>query len=193
MIEIPSLVVKSKEEHIVMGVVYAPLSIDVDNETMLAENICKMAYDFLATGKVNNIDVSHNFRESGCVVVESFIAREGDSAFSEGSWVLVVKITDDIIWAKVLKGELNAFSFAGPTKKETVRVLVEALDTVKGDTEDSTVDIIPPHKHSFFLKFNDSGNIIAGKTAMRMGHVHKVRFPGATEIEMGHAHRIVLS
>jgi len=189
----PRLVIKSTEEHIVLGVVYSPNSIDSDGEAMTEEAVCKMAYEFLSSGKVRNIDIMHNYQKSGCAVVESFIAREGDTSFAPGSWVLGTKIINTDIWDAVKEGKINAYSFAGPTRKETAHVLVEALDTVKGDTELSLVDIIPPHFHSYFLKFDDKGNIIEGKTDVRMGHFHKIRFPGATEEELGHAHRVNLS
>jgi hypothetical protein len=184
------IVVKSQEEQIVMGPVYVPDSIDSHGESMTAESLKEMAYEFLMTGKVQKIDIQHNFEESGCKVVESFIVRKGDPDFKEGTWVLGVKITDTDTWEKVKKGELNGFSFAGPVLKETRKVLVEVTESVKGMTEMSTIDSVPSHFHDFFLKFNDDGMIKDGKTSENMGHWHVIRASDSTEKELDHAHRI---
>jgi hypothetical protein len=53
-------------------------------------------------------------------VVESYIAQEafmlGDQLVKKGSWVMVVKIMDEALWAKVERGEWRAFSVEGYSK-----------------------------------------------------------------------------
>jgi len=186
-----SVVVKDAEAHIVMGAVYVPMSVDSDNEAMTPEDIRKMAHEFLSSGKVNKIDKSHNFQESGCLVVESSLARAGDPDFVEGTWIVTTKITDPAIWEQIQKGEINGYSFAGIVRKEVSTVLIETIDTMSGYTEDSTIDILPVHKHDFFMKFNDNGRISVGKTSIFLGHEHTIKAVDATEMEMGHAHRII--
>lgn len=98
------------EFHYVFGEVYAPDIVDTDGESMTAEDIRKMAHDFIATGKVKELDTNHNHKICGAEVVESFIARSGDPDFAEGAWVLGVRMPDGPLWEMVKSGEINSFS-----------------------------------------------------------------------------------
>jgi len=184
-------ILKSDEEQVVLGPVYSPDDVDSDGEAMTKEAIRKMAYSFLMNNRVHNIDILHNFQKSGCCVVESFIAREGDPDFTPGTWGLGVKCTDEV-WAEVKKGKLNSFSLAGPVRKNPRRVLVEIVDAATGMTEKSTVDILPIHEHEFYIRLDESGSVVAGKTNTVLGHSHEIKYVDATEETLGHAHRINL-
>jgi hypothetical protein len=187
------IVIKSEAERLVYGEVYAPFQVDTDGEAMTPEDIKKMAHDFLAKGRVNKIDVQHNLEPSGCLTVESFLARKDDpDGFLEGSWVLGVKVFPDELWAMVLKGELNGFSFFGPVTPVPVQATVQLTRRLVGETEKSAEDLLPPHDHSLDLKFNAEGNVIPSMTGMMLGHKHVVMRTTATEIEMEHAHRMIL-
>lgn len=184
---------QSKEEfQVVYGEVYAPNHVDTDWETMTAEEIREMAWNFLATKDMDNIDINHNLEKSGCYVVESFIARANDpDGFNEGAWVLGVRCTDDI-WKQVKKGELNGFSLYGTVKKFPAKVLIEVAKQIAGVTETSTIDIIPYHEHTFIVNLNKSGRIVSGKTDIVQGHFHVITKSTATENELDHSHRIFL-
>jgi hypothetical protein len=158
---------------------------------MSARDIEKMAWEFLSSGKINKIDVQHDFRESGCNVVESFIARSEWDPFTEGAWVLGVRCPDEI-WKKVKSGELNGFSFAGTTEKYPATVLVEVAKQIAGITEKSTSDIIPFHEHNFIINFDNKGQIVSGKTDVVLAHSHLITKGTATQPELDHSHRIVL-
>ncbi len=185
-------VIKSDEERIVLGVVYAPGSIDSDGEAMTEEAVKSMAYEFLSSGKVDKIDVQHNFEESGSLVVESFVARENDPDFPPGAWVMATHIINDDLWQSIKAGEINGYSFAGPVKKLPVTVDVEITKTVKGTTEKSLVDIIPEHQHEFSLYFDNAGKIISGEAhdSEGLGHRHTIVAPDAVELSLDHGHRI---
>lgn len=180
-----------EEQQIVYGVVYSPNHIDTDWETMTAEEIQKMAWDFLANKESDKIDVQHDLIESGCVVVESFIARPGDPDFPEGSWVLGVKCTDEV-WKQVKDGDLNGYSFYGSVTKYPAKVLIEVAKQITGITEKSTIDIIPFHEHTFIINFDAKGGIVSGKTDNVLGHSHKIKRGTATEVELDHSHRLFL-
>jgi hypothetical protein len=158
---------------------------------MSAEDVENMAHDFLASGRIFKIDVQHDFEESGCQVVESFIAREGWEPFVEGSWVLAVKCIDEI-WEAVKSGELNGFSFGGTSTKATARVLVEVVKQAVGVTEKSTVEVLPPHEHLYIVNMDNKGNIVSGKTDIVLEHFHTISKGTATEETLDHRHRIVL-
>lgn len=186
-----SITKENDELQVVLAEVYVPNRIDTDHETMSAEDVRDMAYEFLATGKIFKIDVQHDMLESGCQVVESFIARPGDPDFVEEAWVLGVKCTDEI-WEAVKAGELNGFSFGGTTQKYPAKVLVEVAKQIAGITEKSTVDIIPVHDHTFIVNIANDGSIVSGKTDMVQEHFHLIVRGTATESELDHNHRIVL-
>lgn len=189
-----SIVIKSDEKRLVYGEVYAPLHVDSQTDAMTAPEIEKMAHNFLMHRRVDKIDVSHNFTESGCLVVESFLARKGDpDGFVEGSWVLGVKVIPDVLWEQVKKGELNGFSFAGkPGGKNILNVTVTQTKKMVGETEKNTDDLVPPHDHTIDLLFDSNGRIIPTQTGESLGHTHVVRKATATEEEVGHSHRLIL-
>jgi hypothetical protein len=185
------LVIKSEEERLVYGEVYAPLHVDTDGECMTADEIKKAAHAFLASGKVSKIDIQHNQKESGCVVVESFLARKEDpDGFIEGSWVLGVYVPIEETWQAIKSGELNGFSFFGLAHRVPVTANVVVTRKMVGVTEKSTDDNFPEHEHPLDLSFNTDGRLLPGDTGYTMGHAHVVANATATKSEMGHSHRI---
>lgn len=188
------IVIKSEEQCIVMGVVYSPLEIDTDHETMRSETIEQMAHDFLANGRVGMIDYQHNRQPTASRVVESFIARKDDpDGFPEGSWVLGVKIYDPDLWQKVKKGEINGFSFSGPATPVEVRgVPVRHVTKMIGATESSTGGPVPEHTHRVQLQFNQHDKVTPTLTDEVLGHRHYIFRTTATEPALDHAHRLIL-
>lgn len=183
---------KDEELQVVYGVVYAPFEVDTDGEAMDAKAVREMAWDFLASGKAQNIDTNHDLVPNGSVVVESFLARKGDPDFPENSWVLGVLCSDQV-WKLVKTGELNGFSFYGTSRKHPATVLVEVTKQLTGVTASSTEDSpIPPHDHTFIVNFNNKGQIVSGRTDFVQGHSHSITKGTATDPELDHAHRIVL-
>jgi len=189
----PRIVIKSEEKRIVFGEVYSPLHIDTDGEAMTAEDIEMAAYAFMEKGRTSKIDVGHNQKESGCHVVESFLARKNDpDGFIEGAWVLGVKIVPDALWEAVKKGELNGFSFMGSVEKVPVKAKVVVARKLIGETEESTGGPFPPHKHAIKVAFSSDGRLLSGETEEAVGHTHPIRRATATESSFDHSHRMIL-
>lgn len=186
------LVIKSDMQRLVYGEVYAPWEVDTHGEYMTPETVENMAHEFLMSGKVDRIDVQHNFRKSGILVVESFIAREGDPVWSEGSWVLGAKVTNDDLWQGILVGDYNGWSFAGPTMKQPERVVVEAAEIIVGTLEGAENDLVTWHDHDYFIKFDEEGKVLLGKSSQAFAHTHEIKHTVSTELALEHAHRIVL-
>jgi len=183
---------QNKEQQIVYAEVYIPYRIDTDHETMTKEDVEKAAHTFLADGKVFKIDIQHDLVESGCQVVESFIARKGWEPFIEDAWVMGVRCTDDV-WESVKSGDLNGFSFYGVTKKVPARVLVEVTKQAAGVTSKQTSNSpLPDHDHTYIINFDSKGNIVSGKTDIVMEHFHTISKGTATDEEMDHRHRVEL-
>ena len=183
---------QDKEQQIVYAEVYIPYRIDTDHETMTKDDVEVAAHNFLASGKIFKIDIQHDLNESGCQVVESFIARAGWEPFVEDAWVMGVKCTDEV-WESVKSGELNGFSFYGVTKKVPARVLVEVTKQMAGVTSKQTSNSpLPEHEHTFIINFDSKGNIVSGKTDIVHEHFHPIVRGTATEEEMDHRHRVEL-
>ena len=92
-----------------------PDTVDAQGDVMSAENIEKMAHNFLLRSrKFNN---RHDWKAVDAAPVESWIQREATVLPGERikakSWVVGVKGFADHIWEKVLAGEYQSFSIGG--------------------------------------------------------------------------------
>jgi hypothetical protein len=180
-------------EQIAYGEVYIPERVETYGTTMTAEEVRRVAHDFLARGLSGNIDEMHDQVFDKGHVIESFIARAGDpDGFIEGSWVLGVRVTDSEVWDKIVRGEYNGFSIYGYANRETALVELSHVTEVDLDTEASTDGPIPPHSHGLHILFDDSSTPIPTWTGRTLDHVHRVVGTTATEMEIDHAHRFVV-
>ena len=105
---------------IVYGVVYRPDEIDLQGHFMTAEEVEKMAHQFMVNVQLAQagIDYMHNSVNGSGMIVESFLAREdnneeGKLLWKKGDWVLGVKVVDMDLWTKIAAGKIRAFSLAG--------------------------------------------------------------------------------
>lgn len=175
----------SPHKRMVWAEVYAPNRPDVDGEFMTAEEIEKMAHDFVRKGRLDQIDVQHdNTTVKGVQAIESFIARKGDPDFIEGSWVLGVHVDNDAVWQDVLDGKINGFSMEAMVTKEEVEVEIEIPPVVMGRT---SVD--EDHEHQFFVTYGEDGTFQGGVTDEVNGHKHVIKGGTITEKASGHQHR----
>ena len=175
---------QDEEQQLVFGEVFAPGFPDSQGDFMTVETIQEMAYGFMRKGFVQKIDIQHSQQESGCYVVESFIAREGDPTFIPGSWVLGVKVPDPEIWSLVKSGELNGFSLDGFGVRVDSVIEVDMPDVIKGLTLETD-----GHSHVFYVKYDQDGNFLGGHTDVVDGHMHRILRGTATEDSNGHSHR----
>jgi len=191
----PILKIIDSEQRIVSGIVYSPLEIDTDGEAMTPEDVAAMAYDFLANGRVDKIDLLHNFHPiDGVRVIESFITRESDPDYPAGAWVISVKIDDNDIWALIKCGIISGFSFAGTAyPKGLSNIPIDHPVKSEGTTEISTAKgPLPLHDHNLVLYYDENAKILPTKTSISMGHFHPVVGATATELAFDHSHRLKL-
>jgi hypothetical protein len=175
------------EKQIVYGEVYIPYVLDSQGDFMTPEQIETAAHRFMMAGRVTKVDTNHDLQDNGSFVIESFIAREGDSDFEVGAWVLGTYVPDPAMWASIKKGDLNGYSMYG-TGQRTPRIIEINLPEdgiLRGET------ILDEHHpcHRFYVKFDNEGNIIEGSTDVVEGHMHKIAMGTATEEANGHRHR----
>lgn len=174
-----------EELHLVYGEVYAPDRPDSQGEFMRADEIRKMAHDFIESGRMASIDVMHdNQVVKGCSVVESYIAQKGDPNFLEGAWVVAVHIPDQGLWNSIKKGEINGFSMEAMVHKLPQDVEIEIPPVVSGLTSKSE-----DHEHKFYVTYNSDGQFLGGMTDIVQGHSHSITRGTKTELANGHNHR----
>lgn len=174
------------EKQIVYAEVFAPGVIDSQGDFMTKSEIELMAWRFMAQGRITKVDTEHNLKENGSLVIESFVAREGDPDFIPGSWVVGVHIPDPELWEQVKKGELNGFSLQGAGQRTEKVLEIEIPDDgiIKGDTEESE-----DHSHYYIVQFDSDGRFLGGETSVVNGHKHSITKGTATEKVAGHSHR----
>lgn len=174
----------SYEQQIVEVVVYEPNTLDTWGELMLKKDIEKMAHEFMKKGTPSAVDTQHNEIPNGSHIVESFVAKEGDPYYNDGAWVVKIHIPNKLIWKDVKTGKINGVSMQGMAKMLPVvgEIEMDAIDI--GETEEAD-----DHTHLFFLKFDEDGRVIEGRTSTDENHSHVIRMGTATESSNGHSHR----
>lgn len=174
------------EQRIVWGEVYAPGFPDSQGDFMTAESIRDMSYGFMKKQALTAIDTNHSREPNGSIVVESFIAREDDTMFIPGSWVIGVHVPDDTVWGMVKSGELNGFSIDGRGVRVDATLEIDMPDTLVGKT-DVAAD---GHQHIFYVKFSEDGKFLGGETSRAPdGHYHLIKMGTCTEVTLEHSHR----
>lgn len=179
-------------EQIVMAEVLLPDTPNVYGDIYTKEAIREFAYEFARQGY--GIDVNHDNEDVGgrdAIVVESFIVRAGDPDFIEGSWVVAMKILNKDLWAKILDGEINGYSFEAEAYMLPVVFQNLANRCVVGVTEPDPID---GHTHTYIVMLNAFNRPNAGATGFTNAHSHKIVTHTTTEFGGGllgrvHNHR----
>ena len=94
----------------VYGIVYAPDETDTQSDTMSSDEIEQTAYDFMRARRTTSVDTNHSFEEGAGFVAESWLVKENDPLFAKepaGAWTVGIKVTDEEVWERVIKGELK--------------------------------------------------------------------------------------
>jgi hypothetical protein len=174
------------DQQIVMGEVYAPLRPDAQGEFMTAENIEKLAHDFIRSGRMGQIDVMHNNEVvPGCSVVESFIAQKDDKVFIPGSWVVGVHVPSPQLWKAIKTGKINGFSMEALMSRSDRMVEIDIPPVCTGLTSKSD----DGHQHKFYVTYDSTWNFKGGTTDMVNGHKHDIYAGTHTQDTQGHSHR----
>lgn len=181
------------DKQIVIGEVYAPYVIDSHGEMMLPEDIVKLAHRTLLEKKNHDFDIMHNGKAVKASIIESYIARKLDPDYTEGAWVLAVKILDEPIWQMVKAGKLNGYSLEAMVYKYEAEVTYDYQALHFGITEEND-----GHFHSFFVEVDKNGRVIGGTTSEEddedgVSHTHKILAGTATKASNKHSHRYFLN
>lgn len=180
------------ELQIVYGEVYLSEIPDAHNDFMSKEEVRDMAYDFARAGKLNQVDTNHDNVLNGSYVVEMFIAREDDSIFIPGSWVVGMKVPDPKLWADIKSGKINGFSMEAMVRTQEVDIELVVPEVIIGSTEADSSD----HVHSFEVVMDDDAKI-SGRTNIVNGHYHLIFTATVTGEAIGeedlHTHRFSIN
>jgi len=173
------------ERQLAYGEVYLPMIPDSQGDFMTEVEIEKMAHRFMKNQLLYGVDTQHDMSDNGSVVVESFIAREGDPDFMKGAWVAAVHVPDEV-WPLVKSGELGGFSMFGGGERIPTMITVEVPDDgiLKGSTFEHE-----DHIHKYTVRFDDEGNFLGGETNTVNGHSHTITKGTVTDKEDAHRHR----
>lgn len=175
-----------KYERTVTGIVYSPNELDAHGSFMTSEDIQAMAYSFMKNNDIRDaVDTEHNLKAVKAYPVESWISRDGEE-YPVGSWIMTVRIDDDIIFTKVLNGKINAFSFSGMAELVDCIVEFEYTPVMVGETEPDTMD---GHTHLFVVRIDEEMNVLSGNTSITNGHSHTITKRSITDIANKHIHR----
>jgi len=184
------------DQQMVWGAVYVPNSLDSQGDFMNAEEIQKMAYNFVKKGDMGAIDVQHDNERVSAFVVESFLTRKGDPDFTtEGTWVVGVHIEDGDLWEAVKKGDINGFSMEALVKTSFEYLEVkDKPSAIVGLTKIAKSDEIALHDHEFEAFYDEAGNFMGGRTSLHTDesgntHFHVIQKGVVTETSLDHAHR----
>lgn len=103
-------------QRITYDVVYPAWQVDLQGQYATAEEVRKMAHDFMSNGGGTNLmhvtGLKMSDGQPAGTPVESFIAGPGDPRFPRDAWVMGVKWHPEA-WEKIRSGELRGYSIEG--------------------------------------------------------------------------------
>lgn len=172
-------------ERVVLAEVLIPDTLNVYADYHTKESVKQFAYTFSESGFGIDINHSNIDRTGPLLVVESFIAREGDPTFIEGSWVVGILIRDDDIWNDVLSGSINGFSYESLVQFVQVIIDIPIPKVITGVTEP---DIYDNHTHKYTVIVDDDGRVVSGGTDVVNDHDHLITVHTSTEMSQSHRH-----
>ena len=95
---------------------------DAQGDVVTAENIETAAHDYLERyNESSRTGFMHTAFNKDIRVVESYILpvemKFGNRTLPKGTWMIVMRVLDDAVWAKVLSKEITGFSIGGVAKE----------------------------------------------------------------------------
>lgn len=185
----PKMVIRgdSSWERVVFAEVLVPGVPNVFGDYWTDEGVKDAAYLFMQQGF--GIDIEHDnvdVLDNKAYPVESFIVREGDPDFIKGSWVVAMKITDDLLWQDILDGKINGYSYQAVVSFLSGVIEIEDDGVRTGTTEPDPED---GHTHYFMTLVDTDNRPISGGTSEDYGHSHTISTHTVTDEADGHVHR----
>lgn len=118
-------IVKTSEVHkTITFAVLIPNEVDLNNDTIDADEIIKTAHNFVENLDLKKINVDHkDWTDIATIkIVESYILPQTmefeDWSLPEWTWMVALKFEDDLLYQSVLNGEYVGISMEGIRYKD---------------------------------------------------------------------------
>jgi len=107
-----------------------------------ADTIVKLSENFLKKFKQQNINIEHEIEVNDVTVIESWIVKNSENDKSNelgfniptGTWMISMKIDNDVIWDKIKSGDLKGFSIEALLSNHLVENSIE-MDVIELEEE----------------------------------------------------------
>lgn len=144
-----------EQEQTATGLVYAPLTVDSQNDFMTAPDIKRASQQFMKSARTNAIDVNHDGNFVDAFIAESMISKGGD--FPQGSWVVTAKIENPTVWQAVRDGKLTGFSMMGTGQRKLAKLNGKSASQLH-DVEIESISLVTraANKETFSVVKNDN-------------------------------------
>lgn len=114
-------IAKAEDRRLVTGIVYEPNKIDLQDDYADAETIEQAAHEYMRESRA--VEIMHDGQRASVEIVESYIAPvdfnlPDGQLIRKGTWVAVMKVGDNAVWARIKSGELKGLSMGGWAERE---------------------------------------------------------------------------
>lgn len=110
------------DQRLILGVVLEPDAFDLHNDIYSADEIRKACDNFNTHCMRGNVE--HLVNTDKLVVTKSFIlevdATIGEQVVKSGSWLMEMKVNDDVLWDLTKSGDFTGFSIGGKAVVEDI-------------------------------------------------------------------------
>jgi len=100
----------------------SPLKPDTQDDIYSKEVVRETAHGWMEN--FGHVDLQHNWKALGkeeVAILESYIApcdhEIGDSTVVKGSWMLGLRVKNDVLWDAIKTGEIGAYSVGGSANR----------------------------------------------------------------------------
>jgi 2'-5' RNA ligase len=116
------------EKRLATGIVLQPEIVDAQGDIIGADVIERTAHNFLARyNKATQLGLQHEImKPDGVDLVESYIAPAdmmiNNRLIVAGTWMMTVRVSNDVLWTKIKTGQLGGFSIGGVARVQRLAV-----------------------------------------------------------------------
>lgn len=116
------------DQRLATGIVLQPEVVDAQGDIISAQVIRQAAHNFLALyNKKTQLGLQHELmKPDGVELVESWIAPVdmllNNRMIKAGTWMMTVRVKNDVLWTKIKTGQLGGFSIGGVAKVQKLAV-----------------------------------------------------------------------
>lgn len=111
---------QDEDERTAFGIVLEPETVDSQSDIYSEQEICQAAWKFMEDKQ--QIGLMHRTMVHNVKVLESYVApvdmEVHGMKIKKGTWLMRVRILDNVIWSQVKSGQLTGFSIGGSALRQ---------------------------------------------------------------------------